>query len=180
MGRTTKYLPVDLCILYLPVDCKLCYNIDILRGIAFHDVLSKGGISVPEKTKAQKKAQKTYMEKFVRVEIRMTPEQRAIVQAHAEDHGESVNGFIGRAISEAMVRDGADRPQEAAGQPAGAGVVSSVPFETLEVAQRAAEVTGEAVGEFLARAVDTQAQRDKSSLELGINPATGGKLEKEA
>lgn len=109
---------------------------------------------MPEKTKAQKKAQKTYMEKFVRVEIRMTPEQRAIVQAHAEDHGESVNGFIGRAISEAMVRDGADRPQEAAGQPTGAGVVS-LSFETLEAAQKAAEAAGEVTEEFISRAVET-------------------------
>ena len=126
---------------------------------------------MPEKTKAQKKAQKTYMEKFVRVEIRMTPEQRAIVQAHAEDHGESVNGFIGRAISEAMARDGADGPQEAVGQPIGAGV--ALPSDTLEAAHRAAEATGEAVGVFLARAVETQAQRDKSSMAMGINPATG-------
>ena len=58
-----------------------------------------------EKTEAQKRAQKAYMEKFVRIEVRMTPEQRSIVQAHAEARGESVNGFIGRAISETMERD---------------------------------------------------------------------------
>ena len=121
---------------------------------------------MPEKTKAQKKAQKTYMEKFVRVEIRMTPEQRAIVQAHAEDHGESVNGFIGRAISEAMVRDGADRPQEAAGQPTGAGVVS-LSFETLEAAQKAAEAAGEVTEEFISRAVETQAKRDEVIRKMG-------------
>ena len=133
---------------------------------------------MPEQTEAQKKAHRSYIAKFARLEIRTTVEQREAIQSHATSHGESVNGFIGRAISETMVRDGAGGPQEATGQPAGAGV--ALPFETLEVAQRAAEVTGEAVGEFLARAVETQAQRDKSSLELGINPATGGKLEKEA
>ena len=138
---------------------------------------------MPEKTEAQKKAQRTYMEKFVRVEIRMTPEQRAIVQAHAEDYGESVNGFIGRAISEAMERDDGGTASEIAGKrpesTAGAGVVSLHP-DALETAQRAAEATGETVGEFLARAVETQAQRDKSSLRMGLNPATGDKLEKEA
>lgn len=58
-----------------------------------------------EKTEAQKRAQKTYIEKFARVEIRMTPDQRSAVQAHAEAHSESVNGFINRAIDETMARD---------------------------------------------------------------------------
>ena len=133
---------------------------------------------MPEQTEAQKKAHRSYIAKFARLEIRTTVEQREAIQSHATSHGESVNGFIGRAISEAMARDSADGPQEAAGQPTGAGVVS-LPFETLEAAQRAAEATGEAVGEFLARAVETQAQRDKSSMAMGINPATGEKLEKE-
>ena len=57
------------------------------------------------KTDAQKRAQKAYMEGFARVEIRMTTQQRAAVQAYAEAHGESVNGFINRAIAEAMERD---------------------------------------------------------------------------
>lgn len=62
---------------------------------------------MPEKTPAQKRAQKAYMEKFARVEIRMTVEKQAAVKAHAESRGESVNTFIGRAIDEAMQRDGA-------------------------------------------------------------------------
>ena len=41
-------------------------------------------------------------------EIRMDAEQRAAVQAHAEAHSESVNGFINRAISETMERDRAE------------------------------------------------------------------------
>ena len=60
---------------------------------------------MPEKTEAQKRAQKNYMEKFARVELRMTQERRDAVQAHAEAHSESVNGFINRAIDETMERD---------------------------------------------------------------------------
>ncbi len=60
---------------------------------------------MPEKTEAQKKAQKAYMGKFMRVEVRMTREKRATVQAHAEARGESVNGFITRAIDETIERD---------------------------------------------------------------------------
>lgn len=58
-----------------------------------------------EKTEAQKKAQQKYMEKFVRVEVRMTPEKRDIIQAHAKAHGESATEFINRAIDNQMGQD---------------------------------------------------------------------------
>ncbi len=51
--------------------------------------------------------------------------------------------------------------------------------EALKMAQEAAESSGEAVPRFIERAVQTQAQRDKASLSLGINPATGGKIGEE-
>lgn len=60
---------------------------------------------MPEKTEAQKRAQKSYMEKFARVEIRMSTESRDLIQAHAKAHSESVNGFINRAIGETIERD---------------------------------------------------------------------------
>ena len=71
---------------------------------------------MPEKTAAQKRAQKVYMEKFARVEIRMGVEKRDIIQAHAEAHGESVNGFINRAISETMERDSGPSEQPEGGE----------------------------------------------------------------
>lgn len=144
---------------------------------------------MPEKTEAQKKAQKNYMEKFVRVEIRMTPEQRTIVQTHAENHKESMNGFIGRAIAEAMERDGigtaapgaapvervlvempAGVPQRPAETATGAGGILVSP-DTLEAAQRAAGRTGESVAAFVARAVAEQGKRDDNAFKMGINPA---------
>ena len=66
-----------------------------------------------EKTAAQKRAQKAYMEKCAVARVRMDREQYERVQAHAEAQRESVNGFINRAISEAMERDTA--PHKAAG-----------------------------------------------------------------
>lgn len=60
---------------------------------------------MPEKTAAQKKAQKAYMQKFARVELRMTLQNRESVQAHAAARGESVNAFINRAIRNQMERD---------------------------------------------------------------------------
>lgn len=60
---------------------------------------------MPEKTPAQKRAQKNYIEKFSRLEIRTTKEERESIQAHAAACGESVNAFIKRAIMETMERD---------------------------------------------------------------------------
>ncbi len=37
--------------------------------------------------------------------IRVQKGRKAVIQAHAEAQNESVNGFINRAIAEAMVRD---------------------------------------------------------------------------
>ena len=76
---------------------------------------------------------------------------------------------------ETMERDSAGGPQEGAGAAQGGGGIP-VSTGTQETAQRAAGRTGEAVPDFVARAVDTQEQRDKTSLRLGVNPATGEKL----
>lgn len=53
-----------------------------------------------EKTPAQKKAQRTYMEKFAVARVRMDRTKYEAVQAKAEQNGESVNGYINRLIEE--------------------------------------------------------------------------------
>ena len=60
-------------------------------------------------SKAQQKAVNKYMkENYDRFLLTLRPKGRLdIIKAHAQDQGESVNGFIGRAISEAMERDNA-------------------------------------------------------------------------
>jgi Zn-dependent oligopeptidase len=58
-----------------------------------------------DKTDAQKRAQKKYMEKFVEVKVRMTPEKRSQIQDHAKKLGKSTTEFINRAIDETMERD---------------------------------------------------------------------------
>ncbi len=57
---------------------------------------------MPEKTEAQKRAQKTYMEKFARIELRLTVEQRDQIKARAAADGLSVNAWIGQAIEEKL------------------------------------------------------------------------------
>lgn len=55
------------------------------------------------------KAAKKYREKNIkRVPLDMQITKYEEVQAYAKAHGESVNGFIKRAIDEAMERDNAD------------------------------------------------------------------------
>ena len=51
------------------------------------------------KTAAEIKAQKKYMEKFCEIKVRMTKEERELVQAYAQSLGLSTCNFIKNAIS---------------------------------------------------------------------------------
>lgn len=53
---------------------------------------------------AQKRAHKKYMQQYVEVKVRMTPERRSMIQAHAAESGESVTAFINKAIDERIER----------------------------------------------------------------------------
>lgn len=57
-------------------------------------------------SKAQQKAVAKYMkENYDEIKIRVPKGKRAEIQAHAQSHGESTNGFINRAIDETMEND---------------------------------------------------------------------------
>ena len=59
-------------------------------------------------SKAQQKAVNKYVrEKYDKLLLTMPKGQKDIIKAHAESCGESVNGFINRAIDETMQRDNA-------------------------------------------------------------------------
>lgn len=126
-------------------------------------------------SKSQQKAVHKYVKaNYDRMELTVPKGQKDTIKAHAAALGESVNGFIGRAILEAMERDGGGTASTSSQQPAetaqGAGGIPVSPG-TLEAAQRAAGRTGESVAAFVARAVAAQEKRDENSLKLGINPA---------
>ena len=125
-------------------------------------------------SEAQKRAHRKYMEKFVEIKVRVTPEKRTAIQEHAQTMGESATTFINRAIDTQISQDRRKGPSEALQGPLGAGVVS-LPSEAYERAVAASEAAGEGLPDFVVRAVETQAQRDKASLAMGINPATGGR-----
>lgn len=57
-------------------------------------------------SKAQQKAVSRYMkENYDVYQVRMPKGRKETIKAHAEAQGESVNGFINRAISETIERD---------------------------------------------------------------------------
>ncbi len=56
-------------------------------------------------TEARARANKKYIDKFAEIKVRVDPARREEIKAHAEAHGESVNGFITRAIDETIERD---------------------------------------------------------------------------
>lgn len=56
-------------------------------------------------SESQKRASKKYLSQFAELKIRVLPEQRDEIQAHAKKMGESTAAFIKRAIDETIVRD---------------------------------------------------------------------------
>ena len=126
-------------------------------------------------TEAQKKSAKKWdAVNLDRLSIALPKGSREAIKAHAATLGESANAFIKRAIDNQIAQDSSGTAPEST---AGAGVVS-LPSDTLKTVQEAAQATGETVPQFVERAVETQAQRDKSSLRMGLNPVTGDKLER--
>ena len=99
---------------------------------------------------------KRYEDKaYDKVLVRMPKGRKDEIQTFAAQTGESVNGFINRAIGEAM----GEGPQKPAGASQGDGAILTP--AALKTAQEAAQRAGETVPAFVGRAVETQAQRDK-------------------
>lgn len=77
-------------------------------------------------SKAQQRAVDRYVkENYDRIEIKVPKGRKAEIQAHAEARGESVNGFIGRAIDNQMAADNA-------ASRAATELSEGVPLHTLE------------------------------------------------
>ena len=84
---------------------KACYNTDDGKGAAFR-LPGKGGADMAIRSEAQKKAVAKYnAANYDRVELRVEKGKKDEIKAFAESRGESLNGFINRAIDETMQRD---------------------------------------------------------------------------
>ena len=74
----------------------VCYNYGIMEEVYLSMSVSK----------AQQKATAKYVKQnYDRIEVKVPKGRKAELQAHAEGQGESLNGFIGRAIDEQVKRD---------------------------------------------------------------------------
>ncbi len=129
-------------------------------------------------TEAQKKSAKKWdAANLDRISVAAPKGSKDKWKALAVKKGVSLNQFIVDTIE--MKRD---TSQEATERPMphfeGAGV--SLSSKTLKAVQEASEATGETQTEFVTRAVGIQVQRDKATLKLGINPATGDKLKQDS
>ena len=63
--------------------------------------------------KASTKAKNKYNAKaYDNLRIIVKKGQKEIIRAHAEKHGESLNGFVGRAIDETIERDNGTEEKE--------------------------------------------------------------------
>ena len=77
----------------------LCYNI----AVPFIMTFWEGGENMG---KASTKAQNKYIEKkYDRINLVVEKGKKEKIKEHAESRGESVNGFINRAIDETINRD---------------------------------------------------------------------------
>lgn len=56
-------------------------------------------------SEAQLRANKKYHQKFHKLQIRVSLEEKDAIDAHTETIGESVNSFVRRAIFETIERD---------------------------------------------------------------------------
>lgn len=107
-------------------------------------------------TEAQKKsAQKWDAANLDRISVALPKGSKDKIKAHADSTGESVNAFIGRAISAAIH----SAPAQPA-QPTPEGVPVYLPEDAYSAAQAAADAQGESIAEYTARAIHTQAERD--------------------
>lgn len=85
-----------LCIMYIYTDISLLYN-------------SIEEVCIMPASKAQQKAVNKYMaNNYDRINLTVHKGQKEIIKTHASKNNESVNGFINRAIDEAMKRDNAE------------------------------------------------------------------------
>ena len=65
-------------------------------------------------SEARARATKKYQAKFERIYIRVTTEEKAAIEAYAEEIGESVNTFVRRVVTETMERERAQKAGQTA------------------------------------------------------------------
>ena len=105
MGRINNIAFDILFIFYIAFNRLLRYN-KIIMGEGAQKISSPPEGRSMSVSKAQQKAVSKYMkENYDVYQIRMPKGKKDTIKAHAEARGESVNGFINRAINNQMEQD---------------------------------------------------------------------------
>lgn len=65
----------------------------------------KGGVNVPDKAKSTDYKRKFNSENYDRIELTVKKGKKEIFKNHAAKRGETLNGFINRAMTETLERD---------------------------------------------------------------------------
>lgn len=60
-------------------------------------------------SEAQLKASKKYHEKFELIQFRVPKGKKQVLQEHAAERGESLNGFLNRAVDQTLSSDDANK-----------------------------------------------------------------------
>lgn len=100
--------------------------------------------------------------------VYLSPEALETAKEAAKRKGETVAGFVARAIASQAGRDAGGEKARQAAEKAPAQIF---PPDVEETAREAAGRTGENLAAFVRRAIGSQAASDKIGLHFGINPA---------
>ena len=93
LHNITQYVSFSFCIAQYIHECYNCVMMEEVH-------------SYMPASKAQQASQNKWIAKnYDRVNLTLPKGRKAELQAHAEQRGESLNGFIGRAIDEQVKRD---------------------------------------------------------------------------
>ena len=153
-----------------------CYNI-YLYGVQYkmyiatlsavwYNVGKGGDIVEPKTTKAQQRATAKYKrENYDNLHILVPKGQKDQIKNKAAEAGESLNAYACRAILAQMegqqsTGNSGEGQQEAQEGACNAFAVS-LPSETYKAATEAAEMAGEDLAQFVARAIAAQADMDR-------------------
>ena len=112
-------------------------------------------------SKAQQRSVNKYVkENYDRINVTFSKGRKDVIKAFADAQGESVNGFINRAVNAAM-----------SGESAAGDHAPLVTPERFAKISEHIKRTGETPEEFVDRTIEDTMARDVVSLKIGINPA---------
>ena len=130
MGIIYKLVQVYLCIFILDQVALVRYNKSIMKGMSFSQHSpARGDDMADTQGNSQTRAKNKYNAKaYDNLRIVVKKGRKDIIKAHAEAQGESLNGFVNRAIDEAIERDSKSQ-SEITGRPAEWQVIAVEPHE---------------------------------------------------